>query len=99
MAGRQDAAAPVAAPPVIGDRHDQLGNARDIRPGGEDQAGVDHWLGLGADLISFGRAFIANHDLVERLRQGLPIMPHDESTWYEDGDAGYLTYTAYRHTA
>ncbi|MFI7054975.1 oxidoreductase [Streptosporangium canum] len=45
------------------------------------------------------RAFIANPDLVERLRQGLPITPHDESTWYEGGDAGYLTYTAYRHTA
>ncbi|MFI6797159.1 oxidoreductase [Streptosporangium canum] len=45
------------------------------------------------------RVFIANPDLVERLRQGLPITPHDESTWYDGGDAGYLTYTAYRHTA
>ncbi|MEU8203530.1 alkene reductase [Streptosporangium sp. NPDC049046] len=64
-----------------------------------DRAAADHWLGLGADLISFGRAFIANPDLVERLRQGLPIAPHDESTWYQGGDAGYLTYPAYRHTA
>ncbi|MFI7617216.1 alkene reductase [Nonomuraea terrae] len=64
-----------------------------------DKAAADHWLGLGADLISFGRAFIANPDLVERLRQGLPIAPHDEATWYEGGDAGYLTYTAYRHAA
>ncbi|MFB9964841.1 hypothetical protein [Sinosporangium siamense] len=55
----------------------------------------DHRLGLGADLISFGRAFIANPDLVERLHRGLSIAPHDESTWYEGGDAD----TAYRHTA
>ncbi|MEV6986796.1 alkene reductase [Sphaerisporangium sp. NPDC051017] len=64
-----------------------------------DKAAADHWLGLGADLISFGRAYIANPDLVERLRQGLPIAPHDESTWYQGGDAGYLTYPAYHHTA
>ncbi|MEV5738974.1 alkene reductase [Microbispora rosea] len=64
-----------------------------------DKAAADHWLGLGADLISFGRAFIANPDLVERLRQGLPIAPDDESTWYQGGDAGYLTYPAYRHAA
>ncbi|WP_169949439.1 alkene reductase [Microbispora sp. H11081] len=64
-----------------------------------DKAAADHWLALGADLISFGRAFIANPDLVERLRQGLPIAPDDESTWYQGGDAGYLTYPAYRHAA
>ncbi|MEV4524790.1 alkene reductase [Streptosporangium sp. NPDC049304] len=70
-----------------------------LGPRQTDRAAADHWLGLGADLISFGRAFIGNPDLVERLRQGLPIAPHDESTWYQGGDAGYLTYPAYRHTA
>lgn len=64
-----------------------------------DRAAADHWLTLGADLISFGRAFIANPDLVERLRQGLPIAPDDNATWYQGGDAGYLTYPAYQHTA
>ncbi|MEV5750230.1 alkene reductase [Actinoallomurus sp. NPDC052308] len=60
---------------------------------------ADHWLGLGAELISFGRAFIANPDLVERLRLGVPIAPVDEATAYQGGDAGYLTYPAYQHTA
>ncbi|WAL69507.1 alkene reductase [Amycolatopsis cynarae] len=64
-----------------------------------DRAGADHWLGLGADLISFGRAFIANPDLVERLRAGHPLAPVDETTYYQGGDAGYLTYPAYQHTA
>ncbi|MDT0266570.1 alkene reductase [Streptomyces sp. DSM 44915] len=71
-------------------------------PGGPKPAGraeADHWLDLGADLISFGRAYLANPDLVERLRQGLPLAPADEATYYQGGDAGYLTYPAYQHTA
>ncbi|MFG1926426.1 alkene reductase [Cryptosporangium sp. NPDC048952] len=63
-----------------------------------DREAADRWLELGADLISFGRAFIANPDLVERLRLGLPIAAHEESTWYGGGDAGYLTYPSYQHT-
>lgn len=73
-----------------------------VLPMGAKQTGrteADHWLGLGADLISFGRAFIANPDLVERLRTGLPIAPADEATYYQGGDAGYLTYSAYQHAA
>lgn len=71
-------------------------------PMGPKQTGrddADHWLGQGADLISFGRAFIANPDLVERLRTGLPIAPVDESTYYQGGDAGYLTYPAHQYAA
>ncbi|MFJ8007511.1 alkene reductase [Streptomyces fagopyri] len=73
-----------------------------VLPMGPKQTGraeADHWLGLGADLISFGRAFIANPDLVERLRTGLPIAPADESTYFQGGDNGYLTYGAYQHAA
>lgn len=73
-----------------------------VLPMGPKQTGradADHWLGLGADLISFGRAFIANPDLVERLRTGLPIAPADEATHFEGGDNGYLTYSAYQHSA
>ncbi|MCX4696302.1 alkene reductase [Streptomyces sp. NBC_01408] len=73
-----------------------------VLPMGPKQAGrddADHWLGLGADLISFGRAFLANPDLVERLRRGLPIAPADEATYYQGGDAGYLTYSAHQYTA
>jgi len=68
-------------------------------PGRVDRAAADHWLGRGADLISFGRAFIANPDLVERLRQGLPLALDDEATWYQGGDAGYLTYPTHQHAA
>lgn len=70
-----------------------------LSPKQSDRAAADHWLGLGADLISFGRAFLANPDLVDRLRTGAPIAPADESTFYTGGDAGYLTYPAYRYAA
>ncbi|MFE1797371.1 alkene reductase [Streptomyces sp. NPDC059517] len=73
-----------------------------VLPMGPKQTGrsdAEHWLGLGADLISFGRAFIANPDLVERLRTGVPIAPVDEATYYQGGDAGYLTYPAHQYSA
>lgn len=30
---------------------------------------------------------------------GVPIAPVDEATYYQGGDAGYLTYPAYQFTA
>jgi N-ethylmaleimide reductase len=45
-----------------------------------------------ADLIAFGKAFIANPDLVERLRQNAPLnVPHKE-TFYGGDDEGYTDY-------
>lgn len=64
-----------------------------------DRKAADHWLDLGADVISFGRAFLANPDLVERLRSDLPLDEADEATYYTGGDKGYLDYSAYRHQA
>nr|WP_275942244.1 alkene reductase [Streptomyces spiramenti] len=58
---------------------------------------ADRWLGLGAELISFGRAFISNPDLVERLRAELPIEPLDMAALYQGGNDGYLTYNAYQY--
>lgn len=45
-----------------------------------------------ADLIAFGRPFIANPDLVERLKQGAPLNPLDRDTLYGGGVKGYLDY-------
>ncbi|MEJ1978991.1 MAG: alkene reductase [Acetobacteraceae bacterium] len=46
-----------------------------------------------ADLIAFGRAFITNPDLVERLRAGLPLAPATDKThWYGGGAEGYTDY-------
>jgi N-ethylmaleimide reductase len=47
-----------------------------------------------ADLISFGRPFIANPDLVERLRAGAPLASPDRSTFYGGDARGYVDYPA-----
>jgi N-ethylmaleimide reductase len=46
----------------------------------------------GADLVAFGRSFIANPDLAARLRKGGPFNKADRATFYGGGDAGYTDY-------
>lgn len=45
-----------------------------------------------ADAVAFGKAAIANPDLVERFRTGAPLNPPDPSTFYGDGPVGYTDY-------
>ncbi|MCE4372390.1 alkene reductase [Xanthomonas hortorum] len=45
-----------------------------------------------ADLFSFGRLFIANPDLVERLKNGAPLAEPDKATLYGGGAKGYTDY-------
>jgi N-ethylmaleimide reductase len=47
-----------------------------------------------ADLIAFGRPFIANPDLPERLRRGGPFNTPDPATFYGGGARGYTDYPA-----
>jgi N-ethylmaleimide reductase len=59
---------------------------------GYDLALADRSLASGADLIAFGRPFIANPDLGARLKQGGPFNTPDRATFYGGGDAGYTDY-------
>ncbi len=45
-----------------------------------------------ADAISFGRPYISNPDLVERLRSGAELTPDNYRTWYSPGPEGYTDY-------
>ncbi|MDR6532795.1 N-ethylmaleimide reductase [Caulobacter rhizosphaerae] len=45
-----------------------------------------------ADLFAFGRPFIANPDLVERLKTGRPLAALDPATLYGGGAKGYTDY-------
>jgi N-ethylmaleimide reductase len=45
-----------------------------------------------ADLFAFGRPFIANPDLVERLKTGGPLADFDQTTLYGGGSVGYTDY-------
>ncbi len=44
------------------------------------------------DAISFGRPFISNPDLVERLQAGAPLAAGDTHTYYRGGPSGYTDY-------
>lgn len=46
----------------------------------------------GADMIAFGRAFISNPDLPQRLRYGWPTSRADPATFYTQGSEGYTDY-------
>src|SRR3546814_20525384 len=48
--------------------------------------------GKQADLIAFGRPFIANPDLVERLRRKMPLAGLNRETLYGGGAEGYTDY-------
>jgi N-ethylmaleimide reductase len=45
-----------------------------------------------ADAISFGRPYISNPDLVERLRTGAELTKDNFKTWYSPGPEGYTDY-------
>jgi N-ethylmaleimide reductase len=47
-----------------------------------------------ADLISFGRPFISNPDLVARIAQGLPFAPSDKRTYFAGEARGLIDYPA-----
>ena len=45
-----------------------------------------------AELVAFGRPFISNPDLVERLRRGVALNAPDAKTFYSGGAKGYTDY-------
>ncbi|MBP0455470.1 alkene reductase [Kitasatospora sp. RG8] len=49
-------------------------------------------LAAGVDLVSYGRGFLANPDLVERLRTGAPLNPVRGGLMYASGAEGYTDY-------
>ncbi|WP_315741722.1 MULTISPECIES: alkene reductase [unclassified Bradyrhizobium] len=51
-----------------------------------------------ADLIAFGKLFISNPDLVERLKAGAPLNEFDKSTFYGGGAKGYIDYPALKQS-
>jgi N-ethylmaleimide reductase len=49
-----------------------------------------------ADLVAFGRDFIANPDLPARLRNNLPLNPYDRPTFFGGTETGYTDYPFHR---
>jgi N-ethylmaleimide reductase len=71
-----------------------------IAAGGFDSPGAEAIVKAGAaDLVAFGRHFIADPDLPARLREHLPLNPCDRDTFYYGGTMGYWDYPVYGDTA
>jgi N-ethylmaleimide reductase len=67
-----------------------------IVDGGRDRSSATSaLLGSEADLVALATPFIANPDLVDRLRHGLPLAFADPATFYSGGFRGYTDYTSY----
>ena len=61
--------------------------------GGFDEDTAEDWLAKGrADVIAFGRKFLANPDLPERFRLHAPLNRDDPGTYYGGGEKGYIDY-------
>ena len=69
-----------------------MGNCGYTRETAEERLAAGH-----ADLAAFGRPFITNPDLPERLRNNWPLNPADDmSLWYTPEAEGYTDYEPYR---
>ncbi len=66
---------------------------RYILSGGYDAARANADLDAGrGDLVAFGRPFISNPDLVQKLQSGAALTPPDSDTFYTPGEKGYTDY-------
>lgn len=64
-----------------------------VLSGGYDKARANADLAAGkGDLVAFGRPFLANPDLLHRLRNGLPLNDPRHELFYTPGPEGYTDY-------
>jgi N-ethylmaleimide reductase len=64
-----------------------------VAAGGFDRASAEQVLAAGlADLVAFGKPFLANPDLVQRLRSNAALNAPDMATFYTPGEKGYTDY-------
>lgn len=61
---------------------------------GYDKALAEQAVAAGADLVAFGKLYIANPDLVRRLHDNAPLNAPDKATFYGGGEKGYTDYPA-----
>lgn len=65
--------------------------------GGLDSASAEVIVKEGlADLVAFGRAFVANPDLVYKMQHNLELNEVDPDTFYTPDDKGYVDYPTYQ---
>jgi N-ethylmaleimide reductase len=63
-----------------------------VNNGYDRQMAIEAVASHRADMVSFGRPFISNPDLVRRLRENAPLNASDPGTFYGGGGKGYVDY-------
>ncbi|MET3521831.1 N-ethylmaleimide reductase [Mesorhizobium abyssinicae] len=90
----------LAAPPSVAALFRHAFNGPLIASGGFDRisalAAVESGI---ADAVAFGRAFIANPDLPQRLAMNAPLNTYDQRTVYGGAARGYTDYSAWKQNA
>jgi len=69
-----------------------MGNCGHTKESAEEQLAAGN-----ADMIAFGRPYITNPDLPERMQNNWPLNPFEDMThWYGGGAEGYTDYASFR---
>jgi len=84
-----------AVPAALKKRLREIFQGPFILAGGYDAPSAEAALAAGeADLIAFGRPFLANPDLVQRMKTGAALNAPDMATFYTADAKGYTDYPA-----
>jgi N-ethylmaleimide reductase len=82
--------------PVASEQLRKIFKGKIITAGGFEPDSAEAIVEKGdADLITFGRYFVSNPDLPERIRRGLPLNDYDRDTFYTFDAHGYTDYPFY----
>src|SRR5579859_7133089 len=83
--------------PVAAGRLRKFFSGSILAAGGFEPEGAEAIVIKGdADLVAFGRFFIANPDLPRRIQESLPLNPYDRDTFYGGDHRGYTDYPFYQ---
>src|SRR6202041_3348109 len=82
--------------PVAAERLRKIFKGKIIAAGGFEPDTAEAIIEKGdADLVAFGRHFVANPDLPKRIKLGLPLNQYDRDTFYTFDARGYTDYPFY----
>jgi N-ethylmaleimide reductase len=82
--------------PVASEQLRKIFKGKIIAAGGFEPDSAEAIVEKGdADLVTFGRYFVSNPDLPERIKRGLPLNDYDRDTFYTFDAHGYTDYPFY----
>jgi N-ethylmaleimide reductase len=82
--------------PVASQHLRKIFNGKILAAGGFEPNTAEDIVEKGdADAVTFGRHFVSNPDLPRRIRDDLPLAPHDHNTFYTFDARGYTDYPVF----